>query len=66
MVNLLWGISLTCESKVAFTVYGDIEISATSNASSFGKGAFGDSDGSPCFNSNVPSFVRYNLSILPR
>ena len=66
MVNLLWGIKLTCEFKVAFTVYGDIEIVATSNASSFGSGAFGNSDGSPVFNSNTPFFVKYNLSILPR
>ena len=66
MVYLLCGINLTCEFKVAFIVYGDIEINATSNASLFGKGAFGNSDGSPFFNSNTPLFVKYNLSILPR
>ena len=66
MVNLLCGTILMDTSNAASYTYGSEERMPTSKPSLFDTGALGYSDGSPCLISNTPSFVKYNLSILPR
>ena len=65
MVYLLCGIVFTITSWLALRTYGGYEIDATSKASSFGKGNLGVLADFPSFTVNIPSFVKYNLSILP-